>query len=193
MNNKKGFSLTEVLVATIVMSMIMGSVLAFVQYSGEIWQRGNEKISAQNYNRMAFELIKQDLLQATSVTLPSGPNKSAKKIIYTINGQQYKISLEDYGELGADGQKKTSTLIRTSIKPPSAGSTSFEGDLNYTGLMRLARNVNFFYVKRLTRKTFEISIQIRKEQSEDELEFEDGKPVYDIISSESMVLIAPGI
>ena len=70
-NLKKGFSLAEVLIATIVRSMIMGSVLAFVQYSGEIWRRGNDKISAQNYNRMAFELIKQDLLEATSVSTPT--------------------------------------------------------------------------------------------------------------------------
>ena len=170
LNNKKGFSLTEVLVATIVMSMIMGSVLAFVQYSGEIWRRGNDKISSQNYNRMAFELLKQDLLEATSVSTPI-VGMSSNRIIYKKpdNSKSYKITASQ------------AVLLRTSSKLATA-------------TMRLARNVNAFYVNRISSRTFEISLQIRKEQNEDEIEeFVNGKPVYEIISSESMVLLAPGV
>ena len=183
MNNaKKGFTLSEVLIATIVMSMIMGSVLAFVQYSGQIWYRGNEKISAQNYNRMAFELIKQDLLNATSVSLPSNVGKSSKKIIYNIGTKQYKISLEDYGT--SEGEK-SSTLVRTGQRTAGSG---MEGDRN--DLMRLARNVHYFYVRRISYKTFEITLQIKKEQTDEEIE-EGIEP--ELVSDETVVVLAPGI
>lgn len=167
-NLKKGFSLTEVLVATIVMSMIMGSVLAFVQYAGNIWHKGNEKISSQNYSRMAFELIKQDLLEATEVTSPK-VGSVAKRIIYKKADIKYRILASQ------------SVLIRTSPKN-SAGDNK-----NYT--MRLARNVGRFYVNRISSRTFEISLQINGQEYENE----DGIIASDTISSESMVLIAPGV
>ena len=56
--------------------------------------------------------------------------------------------------------------------------------------MRLARNVRYFGVKRISKRTFEISLQIQAEQSEDEI-LENIEPV--IISSETMVLVAPGV
>ena len=163
--NKKGFSLTEVLVATIVMSMIMGSVLAFVQYAGNIWHKGNEKISSQNYTRMAFELLKQDLLEATSVSTPK-VGLSSDKIIYKKpdNNKSYKITASE------------AVLLRTSSKLSSA-------------TMRIAKNVGIFYVNRISSRTFEIALQIQG----DEIENEDGTFSREIISSESMVLIAPGV
>ena len=55
--------------------------------------------------------------------------------------------------------------------------------------MRLARNVNAFYVNRISSRTFEISLQINGLEDENE----DGVLASDTISSESMVLIAPGV
>ena len=167
-NLKKGFSLTEILVATIVMSMIMGSVLAFVQYAGSIWHKGNEKISSQNYYRMAFELINQDLLEATEVTSPKVGN-GAKRIIYKKEDVKYRILASQ------------SVLIRTSPK-----SNAYDNKIN---TMRLAKNVNLFYVNRISSRTFEISLQINGQEYENE----DGNIASDTVSSESMVLIAPGV
>ena len=138
--SQKGFSLTEVLVATIVMSMIMGSVLAFVQYAGNIWQKGNEKISSQNYSRMTFELLKQDLLQAQNVSYPKSIGKNRKKIRYQI--------LDDLTATHTVELTQDNTLIRFTKKN------------NATSTMRLAKNVNAFYVNRISSRTFEISLQI---------------------------------
>lgn len=179
---KNGFSLVEVLIATIVMSMMMGSVLSFVQYSGQIWRKGNDKIQAQNYNRMAFELIKQELLSATSIITPSAVGKKSKRIVYKKGDIKYKISLEDYGNTG---ENKSTTLIRTALN--SGDATTAKGDK--TAVMRIARNVHYFYAKRISNKTLEVSLQIKKEQTEEE-EQEYG---LEIISSETMVLLAPGI
>ena len=144
-NFKRAFTLTEVLIATIVMSMIMGSVLAFVQYSGNIWQRGNEKISSQNYSRMAFELIKQDLLQADKVTTPK-VNKTSKRLIYYKDDIKYKIAI-------ATGTIATDTLVRTSD----------DATVSASAMMRLARNIHLFQVNRISSRTFEISLQIKKD------------------------------
>ena len=163
-NLKKGFSLTEVLVATIVMSMIMGSVLAFVQYAGNIWHKGNEKISSQNYSRMAFELLKQDLLESTEVIFPKVGNNS-NRITYKKLGKKYRIIASQ------------SVLLRTSSSKEAIDT------------MRLARNVSNFYVNRISSRTFEISLQINGQEYENE----DGILASDTISSESMVLIAPGV
>ena len=177
-NFKKAFTLTEVLISTIVMSMIMGSVLAFVQYAGDIWHKGSEKIASNNYSRMAFELIKQDLMQARQVTLPSQPGKFSKKLIYYKEGFANKFKIEI-----ASGTLASDTLIRTGIIPS-------EGvDNTGSATMHLARNVKYFGVRRISQKTFEITLQIKREQSEDEL-LEGEEP--EIISSETMILIAPG-
>ena len=162
---KRGFSLTEVLVATIVMSMIMGSVLAFVQYAGDIWQKGNEKISSQNYSRMAFELLKQDLLEAKEVTSPKVGNNAYRIIYKKTDNKKYKITASQ------------SVLIRTSSSKDKKDT------------MRLAKNVGKFYVNRISSRTFEISLQINGQEYEND----DGVLASDTISSESMVLIAPGV
>ncbi len=169
---KKGFTLSEVLIATIVMSMIMGSVLAFVQYSSQIWYRGNEKISAQNYNRMTFELIKQELLSASKVDIPSEVGRKASKLIYYINGTRYTILLDS----DTNDENKT-TLVR------------IQGS-NNSQRMRLARNVASFKVKRISNKTFEITLQIKKEQTEEEIE--EGSEI-ELVTNETMVLLAPGL
>lgn len=165
MTDKKGFSLTEVLVATIIMSMIMGSVLGFVQYAGSIWSKGDEKISAKNYSRMTFELLKQDLLQATEVSNPpTGDSSSA--IIYKKpdNHKKYKITASQ------------SILLRTSSKISSA-------------TMRLAKNVAKFNVNRISKHTFEITLQINGPEYEDD----SGLTASDTISNESIILLAPGL
>ncbi len=173
----RGFTLTEVLIATIVMSMIMGSVLAFVQYSGEIWHKGNEKVSTQNYSRMAFELLKQDLLQAIKITYPKSLEITRRKIKYqTIDAKTSKIALNSV-ELSEDN-----TLIRYKKLNDAAPAVSSEP-------MRLARNVKYFGVKRISKRTFEIYLQINGAEYEDQ----DGNIASDTISSESMILIAPGV
>jgi prepilin-type N-terminal cleavage/methylation domain-containing protein len=166
----KGFSLTEILVATIVMSMIMGSVLAFVQYAGSIWHKGNEKISTQNYSRVTFELLKQDLLLAQNVSYPKQWGKYRKKLRYQTND----LTSTHTVELTNDN-----TLIKYTIQSGSTSSTT----------LRLARNVKAFYVNRISSRTFEISLQINGQEYENN----EGIIASDTISSESMVLIAPGV
>lgn len=170
---KRGFSLTEVLVATIVMTMIMGGVLGFVQYGGEIWHKGQNKINAQNYSDMAFQLLKDDLLQTVKIHKPNNIGSFSKSLEYIIGSDRYAIKKED-----------DSTLTKTNItESASAGSTPAK-------TIKIARNVKNFYVYRISTWTFEIGIQIQSSIKEDE----NGDPIDpEIISSESVVLLAPGV
>ena len=167
---KHGFSLTEVLVATIVMTMIMGGVLGFVQYGGEIWHRGQDKINAQNYNDMAFQLLKDDLLRATKITKPSEIGSYSSELKYEISSDKYEI-------------KVTTDSILTKEEISTAASKA-------TRPIKLARNVKNLYIYRVSTWTFEIGLQIQSEPREDE----NGDLLEpQIVSSESVVLLAPGV
>lgn len=170
---KHGFSLTEVLVATIVMTMIMTGVLGFVQYGGEIWHRGQDKINAQNYNDMAFQLLKDDLLRATKITKPSEIGSYSSELEYEISSDKYEI-------------KVTTDSILTKEEISTAASRATRP----TRPIKLARNVKNLYIYRVSTWTFEIGLQIQSEPQEDE----NGDLLEpQIVSSESVVLLAPGV
>lgn len=176
--HKRGFSLTEILVATIVMTMIMTGVLGFVQYGGEIWQKGQNKINAKNYSNMAFQLLKDDLLQAEAVNCPSEAASSSNSLKYEIGSNKYVIKIEEDLTL-------TKSLDNTTRSSSSARSTP-----PITKPIRIARNVKNFYVYRVSTWTFEIGLQIQSSENEDE----EGNIIEpEIISSESVVLLAPGV
>ncbi len=147
-NNRKAFSLVEVLTATIVMTMMLVSVIAYIQYGSLVWQKGQTKIAAKNYSRMAFDLIKQDLMKATLITVPqaSSSTEIAATLTYRIPSAgtaSVSISLDrNWGKL----DRKISGLTTAAI---SASHT-----------MTIARNVNLFLVERISTWTFRISLQI---------------------------------
>ena len=169
MMNKKGFSLVEVLIATIVMSMVMGSVLTFVQYAGNIWSKGQEEVDAKNYSRATLELVKDDLLRATSVDVADDQSYIKFKLSDTDPELTFKINSERNGS-------------RSLIKAPVNGGESSK--------IRIARNIKEFKVTKLSKRTFEIRLVIQKEQSDDEI-LDGVEP--EILSDETMVFIAPGI
>ncbi len=176
--SRRGFSLAEVLIATIIMSMIMTGVLGFVQYAGDIWRRGEEKMSTKAYSRMAFELLKDELLSASKVSIPARGNAS-DTLRYTRDGKTFEVTV-------ATG----SVLVK---RGPLAGVID-------PVPIKLARNVNKFYVNRISTWTFSISLQINEERDYDEngelmeVYDEDNNLIEpDIISSETMVLLAPGV
>lgn len=72
---KNGFTLVEVLTATIVMSMMMMALFGYLQYGMEIWKLGKNKFDAINYARMVFDLIGDDIFNASRVyqTTPVSP------------------------------------------------------------------------------------------------------------------------
>lgn len=178
----KGFSLVEVLTATIVMTMMMVAVIGYIQYGAMVWQKGHSKMAAENYSRLAFDLIKQDLLNATFVGHPT-----ASTSVTVETGLGYRLSgvTEDFKLTVPSATERVLTRIIDSA----------DTDKMRTWNTRIARNVNLFQVTRISTWTFRIDLQIRSdlEATEDadndsDVDFND-RP---IISSESLVLTAPG-
>jgi len=191
-SNVKAFSLVEVLTATIVMTMMLVSVVAYIQYGSLVWQKGQTKIAAKNYSRMAFDLIKQDLMKATLVSVPQASTSAAIAATLTYRipsavNASVSISLDrHWGKL----DRKVSGLTTTAI---TASHT-----------MTIARNVNLFLVERISTWTFKISLQICGIEPTDDISGPSGVAdgiinFWDlgvisgdeIISSESIVLTAP--
>ncbi len=177
---KKAFSLVEVLTATIVMTMIMVSVIAYIQYGSLVWQKGHTKVSTENYSRTTFDLIKQDLLKATEIVHPIASSSPvlSNALGYTLPGvtPEFKI-----------GKVADNTIQRR----VGGTDTTLQKQWN----TRLARNAELFLVERLSTWTIKIYLQIRSDIEATEDVNYDGYIDFsdrEIISSESIVLTAPG-
>ncbi len=72
---KHGFSLVEVLTATIVMSLMMIALMGYLDYGTKFWKISKTKFDDTNYARMVFDLIEEELFGATRVykSLPVTP------------------------------------------------------------------------------------------------------------------------
>jgi type II secretory pathway pseudopilin PulG len=64
---KIGFSLAEVLIATIIMSMMLTAILGYIQYGSQIWTKADSKINNSNYARLTFDLLQYDLYLTNSI------------------------------------------------------------------------------------------------------------------------------
>lgn len=186
-NNKKAFSLVEVLTATIVMTMMLVSVIAYIQYGSLVWQKGQTKIAAKNYSRMAFDLIRQDLMKATNIEAPQASSsitfEHALGYSMRISGATEKFKLEV-----PNSDQVLQRLIDSS-----------DTVKQQTWNTRIARNVSFFQVERISTWTLKIYLQIRSdEEALEDISGPAGTPdgninIFDreIVSSETIVLTAP--
>ncbi|PKL50317.1 MAG: hypothetical protein CVV42_03420 [Candidatus Riflebacteria bacterium HGW-Riflebacteria-2] len=166
--NKKGFSLAEIIVSTIVMTMLMVSVIGYIQYSGEIWQDGYSKISGINYMRMTTEILRQDLLRAVTIASPSavlgGNATPTAQLNYRISGLPGSFTIR----IATDSD----LLLRLSDGVAAMNN-------------RIAKNVASFSVMRISTWTLQIHIQIHNDITEED-------ETYRIIASDTLSFMAPG-
>jgi hypothetical protein len=169
-NVVSGFSLAEIMIATIVMTMIMATVIGFIHSGAELWTRGQESINAQNYKRAVFELIKADMLKATSIT---DPYASATAQI-TSNTMHYFMDTP-FGNrefiIGIVGDHRLERHI--------SGSTIEEKHYNLT----IARHIASFSATRISTWTIKIFLEVGSEP--------DAYGYMDTISSDTMIFTTP--
>jgi hypothetical protein len=170
-NNRSGFSLAEIMVATIVMTMILFSVIAFIQSGSELWRRGQSKISAENYKRAAFEMLKADLRLATHIDQPKA-STTAQLIDNSMNYFMNTVYGNREFRVGIDSD---STLVRQINSAVLAEQDHYN--------IRIARNVASFSVTRISTWTIKIFLEIGSEP--------DDYGEMETISSDTMVFTAP--
>ena len=184
----KGFTLSEILAAVLIMSMMMIAIVSFVDYSSRIWRSGQTAVNSKNYSRLAFDLINQELMEAESIVTPSLNNSNI--FLYLKNQKKTKVyrsitfensikKLYLYGSTNDNNYLSHLTGKKGSEFSKPENSSKVEEIL-------LAKNVSTFTVTRLSTSTVQITLAI-----EDSEENEDGG--HDIISSDTMVLYAPMI
>lgn len=75
LRNEKGFTLTELLVVTAVLGMILAGVVVIQQQGQQAYLFGAHRVEVQQNNRAALELMVRELRSAKSVTaIPSATN-----------------------------------------------------------------------------------------------------------------------
>ncbi len=172
----------EVLTATIVMTMMLVSVIAYIQYGSLVWQKGQTKIAAKNYSRMAFDLIKQDLMKATAIEAPP-----ASTSVTVENGLGYRMLISGTTENFKLGVPDSNRVLQRLID-------SGDATKQQTWNTRIARNVSLFQVERISTWTLKIYLQIRSdEEATEDINVDGTIDIFDreIVSSESIVLTAP--
>ena len=90
--DQRGFTLTELLVVTAVLGMILGAVVLIQQQGQQAYIFGSHRVEVQQNNRAALELMVRELRSAQSVTaIPSATNltfvdENSNTIQYQISG-----------------------------------------------------------------------------------------------------------
>ena len=90
--DQRGFTLTELLVVTAVLGLILSAIVLVQQQGQQAYIFGSHRVEVQQNNRAALELMVRELRSATSVTaVPSATNltfldENGNTIQYQISG-----------------------------------------------------------------------------------------------------------
>jgi prepilin-type N-terminal cleavage/methylation domain-containing protein len=75
LRDERGFTLTELLVVTAVLGLILAAVVVLQQRGQEAYLFGSHRVEVQQNNRAALELMVRELRSANSITaIPSATN-----------------------------------------------------------------------------------------------------------------------
>lgn len=169
--NKKGFSLAEVMISTIVMTMILFSVISFIKSGSDLWRKGQAKISAENYKRAVFEVLKNDLRQATIIHDPIASSTAQlveSAIVFTMNtsfgNRKFRIATDANATL----KREIDSVIPAEMEAYN---------------IRIARNVASFSACRISTWTIQIFLEVGTDPND----YGD----REMVSSDTVVFTAP--
>ncbi|MBI2526262.1 MAG: prepilin-type N-terminal cleavage/methylation domain-containing protein [Candidatus Rokubacteria bacterium] len=107
LRDQRGFTLTELLVVTAVLAVVLGAVILIQQKGQEAYIMGSNRVETQQNARVALELMTRELRSATAVTaIPSGTDmtfadQNGVSVRYQVTG----------GNLTRTAAGTTTTLI----------------------------------------------------------------------------------
>jgi len=107
LRDQRGFTLTELLVVTAVLAVVLGAVILIQQKGQEAYVMGSNRVETQQNARVALELMTRELRSATAVTAIS----SSTDLTFTDqNGVSVQYQLAS-GNLTRKASGSTETLI----------------------------------------------------------------------------------
>jgi prepilin-type N-terminal cleavage/methylation domain-containing protein len=195
LGKNSGFTLIEVIISTVMMSMMMFGMLNFVNYSGIAWKKGQEKMDASSYSRMVYECLKRDLLSTSEIGVPLVGNASDSIIlannIKNRQGQEteakFLIMVDSNNVLVKKILAVTSgkTIDYTGIDDGLSANTIFFAR-HYEAV--IARRVMDFEVYRETAKTLKVHLLLGREVLDDAT----GLFELEAIASQTFTFLVPG-
>ncbi|MBU1105101.1 MAG: prepilin-type N-terminal cleavage/methylation domain-containing protein [Candidatus Riflebacteria bacterium] len=79
---RSGFTLVEVLVSSIVIAMMMMSILGFVAYASEVWQRTHFATTLASEGQMLLDTFDREMSFASAIISPNVGAPATSTIIY---------------------------------------------------------------------------------------------------------------
>ena len=165
LNQQRGMTLAEVIVATAVMALMITSLISYVQSAGALWQKSHSTISLTNDGNALLDYIEQELWQATSVSVPQIGDISSTTV--------YSKKVSDYQDAASfatlnfklefdNTTNKVAVSVNTDNLPTgwSVGNGGqyevVEARHNYV----ICRNVIEFDVNRISNRLFDVTIKL---------------------------------
>ncbi len=96
LNNKKGFTLIELIIAILILGVVMMAIYTFFLFGNKMSVKGNQQYTIQSDARLDINQIISDVTYATEVTLLSAAPTASEKAssvysyIYIENGKVYR-------------------------------------------------------------------------------------------------------
>jgi len=119
--SKRGFTIIEVLVAAVILTLVFTVVYVIFNASTDFWTRGETRNDAIQNARVFLDLIERDLIAATNYRYPvsinsfqfgsSGDADSLRMIFFDNNSRNWGVSSARY-QLGIAGME-TNSIYRT--------------------------------------------------------------------------------
>ena|GEM_PF-6960133 len=136
---RRGFSLAEVLTATIVLSMILLSLLSLVSLMGNVWQDGHKQLYSMNYSKTVMTTVEQDLNRAVKIIYSTVPSIKTWEIYsklspdkgYSYEFKEYDKTLERKTIPEGNSTLKLNNIKDFSIKNSGAKTTVFLSSYYY--------------------------------------------------------------
>lgn len=197
---RNGFTLVEVIVSIIVMSSMMIGMINLVHYGMKTWEAGQSKLNAAAYNRMTYELIKENLLNASNLELAVSNASSGLGLMASVTNRLGSTVHQVKFSIATGSTLETENVLTKTLTSPggfSLNTVDIDDGTDAGSIysrhfnMTIARNVMNFHVERPSSYTIEVSLQLGEEGEEDA----DGDGEYDLqtVSSQTMIFLVPGV
>lgn len=88
-NERRGFNLAEIVVASAVIALMMVSLISYVQSAGTLWQKSHATISLVNEGNTLLDYIEREIWSAEEVSVPA-IGASTNQMIYAKRVSDYQ-------------------------------------------------------------------------------------------------------
>lgn len=137
--NRKAITLIEVVVTSLILSMVLTGIVSFIVFSTRIYNENVVEVSAQNYVNRIFDQIQNDVRDGAKLEFVSNKHLKIRDIDGTVILCEYKF---ENGVLKRSEGAGTETNF-VSINPimsndiTSELDCSFLQDINFASLVKL--------------------------------------------------------